>query len=504
MDRSKKEMLKLHDKIDILMHYFKYGESIKKISRKTGISRNTIRSYIKEYEERREILIKDNKEADTETIINSILDRKAYKSCNRNKLVMNDIYIEKIKKFLSDNKYKEQNGLRKQCMTAQDIHEELLNLGYTGSYPTTVIYVRSLKESTKEAFIKQVYEYGEICEFDWGVVKLREGEKITKYYMAVFTSAKTNYRISYLYRREDTQAFIDSHARFFERVDGVYMTMVYDNMKVAVAKFVGINEKEPTEALKKLSLFYGFKFRFCSIYAGNEKGHVERSVDVIRRKAFSHCIDYSLKEAESRLEKVLIKINCNKLLEEKPFLLPYPGKYETAEIRECFVDKYSAICFSNNRYSVPDHLVGKYVILKAYVEKLVILYKKNIVATHKRLHCSKEWQLNIYHYIRTISRKPGSLKGSLAFRQMQSNLKEIYTNYFLDMPKEFIKVLKLIGDNGEDKVFNAIDILRTGSIFINFDNIMSIVSRRDDIVDNDAESIKILSSYDDLYSKGRL
>lgn len=58
-------------------------------------------------------------------------------------------------------------------------------------------------------------------------------------------------------------------------------------MKVAVKRFVGRQEKEPTEALLKLSTYYGFAFRFCN---GNEKGHVERSVEYIRRKAFCSTI----------------------------------------------------------------------------------------------------------------------------------------------------------------------------------------------------------------------
>ena len=40
-------------------------------------------------------------------------------------------------------------------------------------------------------------------------------------------------------------------------------------------------------SLLKLSLYYKFNFRFCNAYSGNEKGHVERSVEIIRRKAFS-------------------------------------------------------------------------------------------------------------------------------------------------------------------------------------------------------------------------
>ncbi len=85
---------------------------------------------------------------------------------------------------------------------------------------------------------------------------------------------------------QNTNCFLESHALFFEKIQGVYRTMVYDNMKVGVKKFIGRTEKEPTDELLKLSLYYGFNFRFCNAYSGNEKGHVERSVDYIRHKAF--------------------------------------------------------------------------------------------------------------------------------------------------------------------------------------------------------------------------
>jgi len=105
--------------------------------------------------------------------------------------------------------------------------------------------------------------------------------------MSVFTTAKGDYRSGDIYYNQKTENFLDTHANFFCEVEGSYREMVYDNTRVAVARFVGRNEKEPTEALLKSSIYYGFKFRFCNNYRANEKGHVERSVEYIRRKIFS-------------------------------------------------------------------------------------------------------------------------------------------------------------------------------------------------------------------------
>jgi len=184
-------------------------------------------------------LISQNSDIDTLSIIDSIVEKPKYDISNRRRDVMKEEFIRKIEEYLSENDYKRQNGLGKQCMSAQDMHEDLVSIGYEGSYPTTVNYVRNLRNKAKEAFIKQIYEFGDVCEFDWGDVKLRYMGEIRTFKMAVFTSAKNNTRIAFLYKREDTQAFIDAHARFFEITKGIFKTMVYDNMKVAVAKFVG-------------------------------------------------------------------------------------------------------------------------------------------------------------------------------------------------------------------------------------------------------------------------
>ena len=55
---------------------------------------------------------------------------------------------------------------------------------------------------------------------------------------------------------------------------------------IAVKRFIGLTEKEPTTAFTELSVYYVFKYRFYNICSGNEKGHVEQSVEYIRRKVF--------------------------------------------------------------------------------------------------------------------------------------------------------------------------------------------------------------------------
>lgn len=93
---------------------------------------------------------------------------------------------------------------------------------------------------------------------------------------------------------------------------GVYREIVYDNLKSTVAKFVGKNNKKPTDELLKLSIYYNFKFRFCNIGQAHEKGHIEKSIEYIRRRVFSKRDNFlSLDEARQYLREELEKLNNN-------------------------------------------------------------------------------------------------------------------------------------------------------------------------------------------------
>lgn len=58
------------------------------------------------------------------------------------------------------------------------IFESLEEEGVDISYSTVLRLIRAIENKPKEAYIKGVYEPGNICEFDWGEVKLTIGGKM--------------------------------------------------------------------------------------------------------------------------------------------------------------------------------------------------------------------------------------------------------------------------------------------------------------------------------------
>lgn len=490
-------MIKLGKKIEILRMYFIEDIPKKQIARKLEVSKNTVKTYISEFLEAKKELLESG--VSKYDLIENMVEAPKYNSKTRGSRVMTVEIKKRIEDFIKENEIKRTTGRRKMCMTAQDMYETLLEEGFSLSYGSVALYLRKYKEekSTHEAFIKQQYNYGDICEFDWGDVKLIINGENVKLKMAVFTMAKSNYRFAYLYHNENTQNFVDAHIKFFEYIGGVPKCMVYDNMKIAVAKFVGKTEKKATIALKKLAVYYGFKYRFCNIRSGNEKGHVENSVDFVRRKAFSNIDTFdSLEDALNRLYKRVDKYNNLKtkyLLNQSPAeILEIEKKYLTKLMptyTNCIdlslrVDKLSTISCLQNRYSVPDYLVLKLVDVKVFTEKIEIFYNNKLVASHNRLFSKQDWSIDIEHYIKTLSRKPGALRSSLAFEQMNTSLKEIYHQFFEKDSKSFIELLELIGIYDINPIKKTINILTQKNVEVNIENIKMIINRKNEHTQN--------------------
>lgn len=278
------------------------------IHRETGFDRKTIRKYVNQYEEKRRALLDSG--GNNLILTEEIVSPPKYDSSNRSRVKLTDEIIDRTDFFLKENELKKGSGKSKQQKKNVDIHEALVEEGYDISYPTVSNYIKFKLDQEKEAYIRQEYGLGDVAEFDWGNVNLTIGNVSKTLQMAVFTTDKGNFRFSHLYHSQKMESFLDSHVKFFNVAGGVYSTLVYDNMKVAVAKFVSRTEKKPTDDLLKISIYYGFKYRFYNARRGNEKGNVEKSVEYVRRKIFSKRDTFeTIEEANIYLEQELEKLN---------------------------------------------------------------------------------------------------------------------------------------------------------------------------------------------------
>jgi hypothetical protein len=282
---------------------------------------------------------------------------------------------------------------------------------------------------------------GDRLEYDFGEVFLDCGEGIKTYHMAVFSSPGGGFRWLYLYTNQKKAVFMDSHVRFFEMMGGSYREIVYDNMRNVVSKFIGKNKKELNEELLKMAMYYGFRVNVTNCFKGNEKGHVESSVKILRNQIFADKWSFnSLEDAQEYAYSQLLKLNENSQMEEeRKHLQPYRPPLELAVISDCKVNPSSLISVDTVFYSVPEHLVGKRVIVKKYHNEIRVYANNEMVAGHKRLFGNGNMQIDIYHYLNTLRKKPGAVRNSVALKSIP-RLKAIFDTYYVAQPKKFIEL----------------------------------------------------------------
>ena len=505
----------------IILRYFRDGQSQRQISRELHIGRKTVRKYIASYRRiHDQAMLKGSIEH--EELIASIVGPPRYDSSNRGKRRLTVEITNRIDEFVQQNIRKRQSGLAKQVMKKIDIYEALQSEGFQIGYTTVCNYISSKSHQVKEAYIRQCYLPGAVCEFDWGEVKLQINGRQRTYYLAVFTSAYSNYRYAELFERQDSISFQQAHVNFFRHLGGVYHQMVYDNMRVAVRRFVGPTEKEPTEALLQLATYYTFSYRFCNAGRGNEKGHVERSVEYLRRKSFSRQDTFStLQEANQWLISRCIQLNGSRsqtamMDQESSYLYAVPAPFDCCSIEQCRVDKYATVTVSSNRYSVPDHLVGKMIGVKVYARWVRCYADKQVVAEHARCFGKHEWVIDLEHYLETLHKKPGALHCSVALQRADKAVKEIYADHFKDTPRDFMELMGFMGCHNVDiqAVGKAIrELQRLGCRQMTTDKIITLCGRKqlttpvecqDDIANHSKEQLvrlsKLVPNYQSLKS----
>ena len=190
--------------------------SIREISRRTGLSRNTVRKYLR---------------PDTVEPKFNIPDRPS-------KL---DPYADKLSQMLRQ----EAGKSRKQKRTMKQLHADLAVLGYDGSYNRVAAFARDwkaarqreLKTCGRGAFAPLAFLPGEAFQFDWSEDWAFIGGERTKLQVAHFKLSHSRAFILRAYPQQTHEMLFDAHNHAFRVLGGVPRRGIYDeSMDVSRAR----------------------------------------------------------------------------------------------------------------------------------------------------------------------------------------------------------------------------------------------------------------------------
>jgi transposase len=336
------------------------GKGIKEISRELGVSRNTVRKYLR---------------------VREVPERKP--APKRPSLL--DPYKEKVLELVG-----------KGVLNCVVILREIRQLGYPGGISILKEFVhpfRALRQP--EAVMRYETGPGEQAQADWGEVKYIENGRKKRLYFLVLTLGYSRDMYVEFTTRSDTTSLIKCLIHGFEHFGGVPQKVLFDRMKTVVLDVD--SQKNPiwNPQFLDFALTFGFIPELCHAYRAQTKGKVESGVKYVKRnfwpeRKFRDLLDLNRQaltwcaEVGRRVHGTTNERPVDRFKEEKLNSLPRPDtlvRYLT-EMRKVARDGF--VSFNKSYYGVPWQLARKEVAVVdlgfsvevRYQDKRVALFEK--------------------------------------------------------------------------------------------------------------------------------
>jgi transposase len=294
----------------------KHGKGIREIAREMGVSRNTVRRYLREPEAAR---YRARPPRPTK------LD--PYRA----------FIVERLAAAAPD------------VIPASVLLAELRECGYAGGYTMLKLFVAALKPTAPAApVVRFETEPGAQMQADWATI--RRGADRLSVFVATLGWSRAAY-VEFV-ADERIETLIACHEHAFLAFGGVPREVLYDNMKTVVIErdAHGRGRHRFHAAFRDFAGHYGFRPRLCRPYRAQTKGKVERFIRYLRssfwvpfasrlaqdgvaadREAANAAVGRWLREvANARVHATTGEVPAERLAVERarlqPLAAPYAGK----------------------------------------------------------------------------------------------------------------------------------------------------------------------------------
>lgn len=426
----------------IRRYHFVKGLGIKAISRKLGISRNTVRK-----------------------VIRSGATEHSYKRTSQPQPRLGD-YVDRIEELLEEDWRRP----RKRRLTARRLHELLQAEGYSGSYDSIQRFAKSWRakkgKNPTGGYIPLSFSPGDAYQFDWSHEWVVLGGIAQKIKVAHFRLSHSRQPFLAAYPRESAEMVFDAHNRAFSFFGGTCRRGIYDNMSTAVTKVLEGKARIFNRRFLQMCSHYLVEPVACTPGSGWEKGQVEKQVKNIREWLFTPRPRFKdLEELNGWLEEQCIAIAKKRkhpedkehtiwelFQEEQQSLIPVRSIFDGYAERECRVSSTGLVNYDRNHYSVSSKVVGQSATVLATADLIQIVKNGEIVGEHIRQFGRGKTIYDPWHYLGILERKPGALRDGAPFKDwdLPSGIKQIQKR-LLSRPggdREFVEILIAARDHG--------------------------------------------------------
>jgi transposase len=230
----------------------RHGKSIREIAREMGVSRNTVRRYLRDDE----------------------AERYRARPLRVTKLdPFKGYVIERLRAAAPER------------IPASVLLMELRERGYAGGYTMLKVFVASLKPpAAAEPVIRFETAPGEQMQVDWAVI--RRGENRLSVFVATLGWSRTTY-VEFV-TDERVETLIEAHENAFLAFGGTPREVLYDNMRTVVLERHGYGRGRHRfhPGFLDFARHCGFRPRLCAPYRAQTKGKVERFIRYLRHSFY--------------------------------------------------------------------------------------------------------------------------------------------------------------------------------------------------------------------------
>jgi len=234
----------------------------REISRKLGLSRNTVAKWL---DEAQPVEPKYRREAAKATKLSA--------------------YEAELKQALKADAKRP----KKERRTAKALFAQIKAAGYEGGYTRVTDFIRKWRQgegqgAATNAFVPLTFEQGEAFQFDWSEDGLLVGGVYYRLQVSHMKLCASGAFWLVAYPSQGHEMLFDAHTRSFAALGGVARRGIYDNMKTAVDKVKKGKGRVVNARFAAMCAHYLFDPDFCNRASGWEKGLVEKDVQDSRRR----------------------------------------------------------------------------------------------------------------------------------------------------------------------------------------------------------------------------
>ena len=443
------------DLVHVLRHkVLVEGRSRRQVAKELGISRVTLRKYLKESVPRRK-----EKGPRARPIWDKVGPR--------------------IEALLAESS---QWTAGKQQLTATRLHELLVAEGQTVGVTLVKEAMAEWKRRRREVFVPLTYRPGELAEVDFFEVVVDLDGQRQKAWLFLMRLMYSGRDFAWLYERQDQISFLDGHVRAFAHFEGVPARIAYDNLKAAVVRILVGGERALTARFAALASHYLFEPCFCRPGEGHDKGGVEARGKAVRRQALTpipHAptldainqallarMDARLRTGRDRAGET---IGTRFAAETSHFrALPEPFVAEATTVAT--VSPRALVRLEGAVYSVPTRWAGLDLTARIGATRVTIVGPDGTRVAHSRRRFGQR-AIDYRHYLPELARKPQAVRQVLPdlLRDLGAPFPDVWALFHAaHAPREaarlFAKVLGQLDTHGFEVVVPALArALRTGT-----------------------------------------